>query len=453
MEFNERHVRLFYRLLNHRFDSELRFLKRGLFPSFRIVKNEEEFLSACETWNGKRNVYAVIRDRAMGLKRCATFKDIVGLQTIVLDIDPIREAETPSREEELANAIRVSKIMARWFEEHGFQRPYAAVTGNGTCLYLSLPFYEINEENRESVSWMLEIFESKMRQIFKKELREHNCRIDSMYDLPRIAKVIGTMSIKGEESEDRPWRLSFWIEEPEERRVDEKLLEFLLNLKKERDTHYFIEEGKSPERNSSSPEAPFPTPKLDFGPVWLMQPIPYFGEKLEGEWIWEPKIDGWRMQIIKGENTLEFWGRRLERKPNWTEKLKALPKSSLTYLPPGTILDCELYCDQGRRFIPSLFTSRPKGQPIIYVFDLIFYKWEFVGNLPLKRRKEILSAIPFREPLSLVLGEKVDNLELRLKEAVLSGHEGIVIKELNSPYLLGKDAPMATANWRKIKPR
>jgi len=28
------------------------------------------------------------------------------------------------------------------------------------------------------------------------------------------------------------------------------------------------------------------------GPVWLMQPIPYFGEKIKGEWIYEPKIDG-----------------------------------------------------------------------------------------------------------------------------------------------------------------
>lgn len=35
------------------------------------------------------------------------------------------------------------------------------------------------------------------------------------------------------------------------------------------------------------------------GPIWLMQPIPYFGEKIKGEWIIEPKIDGWRMQLIK----------------------------------------------------------------------------------------------------------------------------------------------------------
>jgi len=35
------------------------------------------------------------------------------------------------------------------------------------------------------------------------------------------------------------------------------------------------------------------------GPVWLMQPIPYFGEEFKGDWIVEPKIDGWRLQVIK----------------------------------------------------------------------------------------------------------------------------------------------------------
>jgi len=26
-------------------------------------------------------------------------------------------------------------------------------------------------------------------------------------------------------------------------------------------------------------------------PIWLRQPIPYFGEKLKREWMWESKID------------------------------------------------------------------------------------------------------------------------------------------------------------------
>jgi len=45
-----------------------------------------------------------------------------------------------------------------------------------------------------------------------------------------------------------------------------------------------------------------------------MQPIPYFGEKLGSGWVYEPKIDGWRLQIIKFPNSeVELWGRRLEK--------------------------------------------------------------------------------------------------------------------------------------------
>lgn len=53
-----------------------------------------------------------------------------------------------------------------------------------------------------------------------------------------------------------------------------------------------------------------------------MQPIQYFGEKLEGEWIVEPKIDGWRLEIIKVKGKVYFYGRRLEKNPDWSDKLK-----------------------------------------------------------------------------------------------------------------------------------
>jgi ATP-dependent DNA ligase len=62
---------------------------------------------------------------------------------------------------------------------------------------------------------------------------------------------------------------------------------------------------------------------MELKPIFLMQPIPYFGEKLKGEWIVEPKIDGWRLQIIKYEDgKIEYWGRRLEKKSKLDRKFK-----------------------------------------------------------------------------------------------------------------------------------
>jgi ATP-dependent DNA ligase len=190
---------------------------------------------------------------------------------------------------------------------------------------------------------------------------------------------------------------------------------------------------------------------MKLNPIFLMQPIPYFGEKLKGEWIVEPKIDGWRLQIIKYEDRkIEYWGRRLEKNPNWTENLKFLDKF-LKNVPPGTLLDCELYSTKGRRGIPSVLKKTGKAGPLIFVFDVIFYKGRFVGEKSLKERKKILEKIKFKKPFSILEFKKLKNLEKEIKVAVKKGYEGVILKELNSKYQISYQAPIATHYWRKIK--
>lgn len=187
-------------------------------------------------------------------------------------------------------------------------------------------------------------------------------------------------------------------------------------------------------------------------PVWLMQPIPYFGEKLEGVWIWEKKLDGWRMQIIKKEDgEVEFWGRRLEKKPNWTEKLRYLMPFIEKSIPSGTILDSELCAFKGRRFIPSLFATSPKDKPLIYVFDVIYLNKEFVGNLPLEKRKKILKEFNFKPPFYFLTFQKLKNIKEDFRKALSKNSEGMVIKKLDSFYMVGENAPIASLYWRKIK--
>ncbi len=187
------------------------------------------------------------------------------------------------------------------------------------------------------------------------------------------------------------------------------------------------------------------------GPIFLMQPIPYFWEKLKGEWIVEPKIDGWRLQIIKyKDGKIEYWGRRLEKKPNWTKNLKYL-NYALKEVPNGTLLDCELYSTKGRRGIPSVIRKTGKAKPKIFVFDIIFYKGKFLGKEPLRERKKILKKLKFEKPFYLLEFERLKNLKKSLKDAFKKGYEGIILKNLNSPYLISKEAPIATHHWRKLK--
>ncbi len=188
------------------------------------------------------------------------------------------------------------------------------------------------------------------------------------------------------------------------------------------------------------------------GPVWLMQPIPYFGEPIGEGWVYEPKIDGWRMQLIRfGDGGVEVWGRRLEKEPNWSLRLPSLVEVGGEVLPRGTLLDCELYTKKGRRFIPSLFAREKKFRPLVWVFDIIFYQDNFVGDLPLSQRKDILKTIALRPPLHHLKFHKLVDLKSDLIKMLRRGHEGMVVKLLSSPYEVGRDSPLATKNWRKIK--
>lgn len=183
-----------------------------------------------------------------------------------------------------------------------------------------------------------------------------------------------------------------------------------------------------------------------------MQPIPYFGEELEGEWIWEPKVDGWRMQVIKyDDGKVEIWGRRLERRPNWTPRLSYISEMAGKMLPPGTLLDTELSHPLGRRFIPSLFVPKGTKEAQVLVFDIVFLNGDFLGDLPLRERKEILARLNLRPPFYILSYKPIKDILAHLKEAVENGSEGIVLKKLDSLYLVGKEAPMATENWRKLK--
>lgn len=183
-----------------------------------------------------------------------------------------------------------------------------------------------------------------------------------------------------------------------------------------------------------------------------MQPIPYLGERLKGKWLVEPKIDGWRMLILKDKRgKIEYWGRRLEKNPNWTKNLSYL-NPSLLHLPRGTILDAELYSSQGRNGIPSVLSHTNKAKPLIFIFDVIFFRGKFVGKMPLIQRKRILKKIKFLKPFVVLESKPLKDLNKSLKEALLQGYEGIVIKKINSCYQISKEAPIATLDWRKIKP-
>jgi len=226
MMFLVEHVKALYRLLNHLHKSEIRILD-GNFPLCIHIQSEDDFIRVAEKWNGSRNIYVGIRDRSEKVKRCASMWDIVAIQTIVIDLDPERPRDMPSTDEELNRTIEVAQNMTGWFKENGYKEPYIAITGNGVQLFFSIPKVDVLDENRYELQDKIQNFEMFLRRKFKDELKKKEVILDSMYDLPRITRVIGTLNVKGKEVPGRPRRCSRWLILPRERREDERLREFI----------------------------------------------------------------------------------------------------------------------------------------------------------------------------------------------------------------------------------
>lgn len=182
-----------------------------------------------------RNVYVGVQPRPgelLGrsrnrLGRCEGGRrgDIETLTSLVLDIDPDRPKDTASTDAELDLAVGRAGLVCDWFVECGWLRPVRAMSGNGVQVWAALPPTTIEPEHRAELQARLKAFEATVRERFSGD----GVSIDSTHDLARITKLIGTMSVKGEDTPDRPHRLTRFMDGPA-RREDAALLQHILSM-------------------------------------------------------------------------------------------------------------------------------------------------------------------------------------------------------------------------------
>ena len=177
--------------------------------------DEEAFVRECLRTNAAGNVYVGIQPRPRRLldlapnairplKSGAGRKDIEVVTGTVIDLDPVRPKDTASTEEELQQALDAAGAAADWCEAQGLVRPRLMMSGNGAQLWFAVPPITLEDAVRDRVQAELKAFEQTLRERFQ-SARVH---IDSIHDVSRIIKVVGTVSVKGEPTEERPHRLS-----------------------------------------------------------------------------------------------------------------------------------------------------------------------------------------------------------------------------------------------------
>ena len=172
----------------------------------------------------------------------------------------------------------------------------------------------------------------------------------------------------------------------------------------------------------------------------------------------ELKLDGARIQVHKLDDTVRVFSRNLREVthavPEVVELVRAYPATSL-------VLDGEvLAVSQNGRPLPFQTTMRRFGRKLDvqrmrqdipltpFFFDILFCDGEPTIDLPLSRRSMMLGQ---HSGSAAVLQRPVQDAESALRflqDAVSAGHEGIMIKALDSNY----EAGARGADWFKIKP-
>jgi hypothetical protein len=196
--------------------SEVRVIRpAGGIIGIGFFDDEEAFVRECVRTNAAGNVYVGIQPRprrlfdaapnvVRPLKTGAGRKDIEVITATVIDLDPVRPKDTASTDAELALAMAAANEAIAWCESEGLVRPRLMMSGNGAQLWFALPPTALEGERRERLQAGLKAFETKVRE----RAQTDAVHVDSIHDVARIIKVIGTVSHKGDGKGDRPHRVS-----------------------------------------------------------------------------------------------------------------------------------------------------------------------------------------------------------------------------------------------------
>jgi len=179
-----------------------------------------------------------------------------------------------------------------------------------------------------------------------------------------------------------------------------------------------------------------------------------------GRSAFEYKYDGARVQIHLQNGAIEVFSRRLSdvtlSLPEIIETVKgnihtesAIVEGEVIAL--GSTGHPIAFQHLMRRFkrirgVPAMVQKIPLT---LYLFDILYLEGESLINQPYTERRQILTKTVGEIPLSKqIVTDSVEEAEGFLKEALAAGHEGLMAKQLNSPYTPGRRGK----KWLKIKP-
>ena len=169
------------------------------------------------------------------------------------------------------------------------------------------------------------------------------------------------------------------------------------------------------------------------------------------EWVYEIKLDGYRVQAVLHEGVVRLITRNGH---DWTDRLGVVAGEVAALPARAAILDGEAIVQDARGVsdfaaLQSELKNGRAARIVLITFDLLHLDGESLCALPLRDRKAALSRLlGKRAPSSLLqYGSHMqgDGRQI-LDTACAMGLEGIVAKRIDRPYRPGR-----LGDWLKIK--
>jgi DNA ligase 1 len=179
-----------------------------------------------------------------------------------------------------------------------------------------------------------------------------------------------------------------------------------------------------------------------------------------GKTALEFKYDGARVQIHKDGELVRIWSRRLSEVTRSIPEIVEIARRDLRG--DSFILDAEVvavgkdgrpfpFQELMRRFrrIHRIESAASEIPLFLHLFDCLFFNGYSLIDEPYEARWSRLEAITAGKYLAQrkITTEKSE-AEVLLNQAIAAGHEGLMAKALNSPYMPGNRGKL----WFKIKP-
>ena len=141
-------------------------------------------------------------------KSCVKDADIDHYQWLYIDTDPNHPSGTQATDEEMSHAEAVAEQVMKYLSGKGFPKPVYAFTGNGRAIYYKIDM-TADTEHKQLISRFLKALSKKYSTV--------DAEIDTSVCNPaRITKLIGCPSCKGENTPERPYRMSELLSVPNE---------------------------------------------------------------------------------------------------------------------------------------------------------------------------------------------------------------------------------------------